>query len=85
MTDHGTSRRTGVATPEPFLTIELDSVVVTSCQVAPEPTDAYPLDSSRRRRSRVRRRDDQLPPAEPDRGPRTLVKAGFDFLTNKAT
>ncbi len=74
------ARKTGLA--KPFLTIKLDNVFVTSCQVAPAPTDAYPLDVVRLEYGAVTISYLQQSPAG---GRGNLVEAGFNFLKNKAT
>jgi type VI secretion system secreted protein Hcp len=75
-----TARRSGDA-PFVYLTVKLQNLYVTSYQVAPSPTDAFPLDVVRLGYGAVTvtytKQDDRG-------GVGTTVTTSFDFITNKS-
>jgi type VI secretion system secreted protein Hcp len=65
-----------------YLTIKLQNLFVTSYQVAPAPTDAFPLDVVQLEYGAV---TISYTPQTAAGGPGTKVTAGFDFIKNTTT
>jgi type VI secretion system secreted protein Hcp len=76
-----TARRVGDL-PFVYLTIKLQNLFVTSYQVAPAPTDAYPLDVAQLEYGAV---TITYTPQKQDGSAGAKVTAGFDFIKNLAT
>jgi type VI secretion system secreted protein Hcp len=76
-----TARRSGEM-PSVYLTITLQNLFITSYQVAPAPTDAFPLDVVQLEYGAV---TVTYTKQNPSGGMPTNVTAGFDFLKNRTT
>lgn len=76
-----TARKPGDV-PFVYLTIQLQNLFVTSYQVAPAPTDAFPLDVVQLEYGAV---TISYTAQNPAGGPGTKVTAGFDFIKNTGT